>query len=263
MAQINENETLWGQDYDWKNSGDEWSQSWGGTFMHWHGTLRPRIASHLPTGTILEIACGYGRWTQYLKDLCNELIAVDLAENCVQACKQRFSSCAHTSFYKNDGISLDMVKDSSVDLVFSFDSLVHANERAINGYLSQLPRVLKKSGVAFIHHSNLGEYRLHSVAGKIPTLRKLGVASGLLEYGHWRDPQVDASKVERWAESHGLQCIAQELVLWGSAKRTFLDCMSTIVPKDSPHIRENRILRNRNFMQEAHNFSQITKLYSP
>lgn len=260
--EIKKNEAIWGQDYDWKNGGDEWSGAWGGTFMHWHGTLRPRIASYLPTGTILEVACGYGRWTHYLKDLCDELIAVDLADKCVQACRQRFSSCSHASFHKNDGISLDMVKDNSIDLVFSFDSLVHADERAITGYLSQLPRVLKKSGVAFIHHSNLGEYRRrYSAAGKIPMLRKLGRISGLLEYDHWRDPQVDASKVAQWAELNGLQCISQEIVLW-STKRTYTDCMSTIVPKDSPYIRENRILRNPDFMREAKNFSRLTKLYS-
>lgn len=260
--EINENEAVWGQDYNWKTGGDEWSGAWGGPFMHWHGTLRPRIASYIPTSTILEIACGYGRWTHYLKDLCDKLIAVDLAEKCVEACKQRFASSEHASFYKNDGISLDMVNDNSVDLVFSFDSLVHANESAINGYLSQLPRILKKSGVAFIHHSNLGEYQhRYSVAEKIPMARKLGRASGLLEYAHWRDPQVDASKVAHWAELNGLQCIAQEIVLWGT-KRTFIDCMSTIVLKDSPHIRENRILKNPNFMSEASNFSQITRLYS-
>ena len=34
----------------------------------WYGSLLPRIHRFLPTGQVLEIACGYGRWTQYLKD---------------------------------------------------------------------------------------------------------------------------------------------------------------------------------------------------
>src|SRR5258708_2194290 len=37
----------------------------------------------------------------------------------------RLSVYEHVSFHQNDGLTLDVVSDNSVDLVFSFDSLVH------------------------------------------------------------------------------------------------------------------------------------------
>jgi len=78
MADVEQNLAVW-ESWDWSQQGDEWSASWGGTPALWHGALLPRIHSFVPTGTILEIAPGYGRWTQYLKDLCERLLVVDLA----------------------------------------------------------------------------------------------------------------------------------------------------------------------------------------
>jgi hypothetical protein len=43
-----------------------------------------------------------------------------------------------------------------IDFLFSFDSLVHAEQDVIAAYLSQLAR--KLSPMASIHHSNIGAY---------------------------------------------------------------------------------------------------------
>src|SRR5205085_5081421 len=59
--------------YEWKDAGEEWSEPWGTSAAQWSGAILPRIRDCLPTGTILEIAAGFGRWTHYLKDYCQEL----------------------------------------------------------------------------------------------------------------------------------------------------------------------------------------------
>lgn len=231
--------------------------------MQWYGTIFPRIQSHVPTDRILEIACGYGRWTQYLKDLCKNLVAIDLSEECIQACKQRFSESSHIEYHVNDGISLDIIPDSTVDFVFSFDSLVHANESVMKAYLRQLQRILKHDGAAFIHHSNLGEYydryvRIRSIPRLEGLLTRLGILEKTL---HWRDFSVDAKKVEALAEESGLRCISQEIIPWGT-KEMFIDCMSTIVKSNSSMVRTNRILRNVKFMQESQYLLQLSQLYN-
>src|SRR5947208_6899829 len=76
--------------YDWKDAGEEWSESWGTSQAQWTETILPRIRECLPTGTILEIGPGYGRWTHYLKDFCDRLVAVDRAAQCIDACRGRF-----------------------------------------------------------------------------------------------------------------------------------------------------------------------------
>lgn len=263
MPSIEFNKRLWDGEYDWRARGEWWSAPWGGPNMQWYGTIFPRIRQHLPVDRILEIACGYGRWTQYLKDLCHDLILVDLSNECINACKQRFSDCSHIRYHVNDGKSLDMISDSSVDFVFSFDSLVHADESVLKAYLKQLHRIMNKNGVAFIHHSNLGEYyNIYSKIRSIPRLEGLLKRLGILEKSLFnRDITVSAKKVEAIAEEEGLSCISQEIVNW-KTKRVFIDCFSTIAKKNSPFARSNRVFRNSEFMHEAQNLLQLSHLYN-
>ena len=142
MPTIQENLQVW-TDYDWPDGGNEWSSPWRGTELLWWGTLLPRIQAFVPTDTILEIAPGFGRITHYLKDTCKNLIVVDLTNRCIETCKQRFSSYSHITYHVNDGKSLDMIPDQSIDFVISFDSLVHAEADVFESYLSQLARKLK------------------------------------------------------------------------------------------------------------------------
>lgn len=269
MPTVDANKKTWDGDYQWTNQGagtnqgDEWSAAWGGPSMQWYGTILPRIHGFIPTDSILEIACGYGRWTQFLKNMCHKLVVIDLSEECIQACRQRFSECSHIEYHLNDGKSLEMISDASVDFVFSFDSLVHVDEPVLKAYISQLPRILKDEGVAFIHHSNLGEYHpTYSRIRRIPKLdgllKRLGVLDKTL---HWRDSGVSAKTVETLAAEHGMKCISQEVIPWRT-KRANIDCFSTIVKDTSSLARNNRILRNANFMQEVRNLSRLSSLYS-
>jgi SAM-dependent methyltransferase len=263
VVSIEENKAWWDKYYDWRDLGDEWSQPWGDAITQWYGSILPRVHRFLPARHILEIGCGFGRWTQFLKDECDHLTALDLAEKCIAACRERFSDATNITFVVNDGSSLDAIPDCSVDLVFSVDSLVHADARAIGSYLGQLPRILTTEGVAFIHHSNLGAYstgfrRLTQTRSIERVLRRLG----LIEYLHIRDPSVSAQLVAASVAPLGLQCIAQELTRW-LTRRTWIDCMSTIVRADGPYARENRVLRNTGIRREAAYLKTLSALYGP
>lgn len=261
MPSLQFNKSTWDGLYDWSEAGDEWSNDWGNPYMQWYGSLLPRIHSFLPAGRILEIACGFGRWTEFLKDACNELIALDLSEECINSCKERFSEVNNISYILNDGSSLNMIEDNSIDFIFSFDSLVHADEKILESYIAQFQRILTKNGVVFIHHSNLGEYSYYQKIKKIPKLFAILSLFGIVESQlHWRDPGVTAGKVAKYAEMNGLQCISQEKVPW-RVKRILLDCMSIMVRKDSALCQENRILINKAFMQEADNLKKLATQY--
>ena len=129
--------------------------------------------------------------------------------------------------------------------------LLHADISVIDAYFSQFSRILNVNGSAFIHHWNLGEY--HHILDEV---RKIE------ERLHWRDPSVDAEKVESIAQEYGLSCVSQEMVLWGTNK-TFIDCFTTIVKKNSLKEISNKVLRNEKFMAEARNLLQLSKLYTP
>jgi SAM-dependent methyltransferase len=235
--------------YDWKEAGEEWSQPWGSSAAQWTGTIFPRIREYLPTGTILEIAPGFGRWTHYLKDYCNELWAVDKSRECVEACQQRFASHSHVRCVLNDGASLSMVPDSSIDFVFSFDSFVHPDREVVEAYLRQLGTKLKIGGKGFIHHSNFGEY-VNSPRERLPeALAKPLIKVKILDWAHHRNPSMTAELFRVLSEQSGLHCLSQELVNWRG--RRLIDCLSMFVRSDSAPENPTKIIRNPNFMREA------------
>jgi SAM-dependent methyltransferase len=251
MAGIEQNQKMWSSAQHWSKAGDEWSETWGGPLAQWRGTIAPRIQPFLPARTILEIAPGYGRWTQFLKDECERLIAVDLVEDCVAACRARFTEAPHVEVHANDWKSLDVVEDRSIDLAFSFDSLVHADIEVLRAYLGELARTLTDDGVAFIHHSNLGDHLLYfALLDRIPgRLRGPLVRRFSLGGRHWRDSSVTAGRVEEACDEVGLTCIRQELVNWGG--RPTIDCFTTLTRAGSARSCENHVFSNRAFMDEA------------
>ena len=266
MPTIEQNRLGWGRDYKWPHAGEEWSREWGTAQMQWFGSILPRISSFVPTDTILEIAPGYGRWTTFLKNLCKRLTVVDLSASCIEKCRERFVHDSNISYFVNDGMSLEMVEDNSIDLIFSFDSLVHAEEGVLKAYAAEFAKKLRPDGVAFIHHSNLGEYAqraaIQDSLSKIPKLvgglNWLGICDNVS--CHWRARSMTAAKMALFAEEHDLQCVSQELVTW-QTKSALIDCFSTIVRSGSRWSRQNRALRNPGFMREAKHLRNVASLY--
>ena len=246
MGTVAENQRLW-SGYDWSQGGDEWSEVWGGSEALWWGTLYPRLRHVLPAGTLLEIAPGFGRFTRFLKDHCDRLIGVDLTERCVEACRRRFAGDSRLEFHVNDGTSLPMIEDRSIDLAFSFDSLVHVEIDVVEAYLGELARVLVPDGLAVLHHSNLAAL---FVDGALP-----------FENRHWRAESVSARLLAEAGERAGLACIGQELVNWGRDELT--DCFSVITPAGSRRRRPAAVIENAAFMAEAARVAELARVYRP
>ena len=262
MPSIKHNLSLWNADYAWSQQGDEWSAPWGGVDAHWYGAILPRIHAFVPAGSILEIAPGFGRWTQFLKDLCEHLTVVDLSPKCIENCRTRFSASSHITYHVNDGTSLDAIPDGSIDFVFTYDSLVHAELEVIVAYLEQIARKLTPDGVGFLHHSNIGEnaayFRRHK---RLPEgIRQFLLRRGVLNRRHLRSFSVTAEKVAAACDSVGLCCISQELVNW--RQRLLIDAFTVFTRKESRWARPNRVLRNPAFMQEADLIALRAPLYN-
>jgi SAM-dependent methyltransferase len=123
----------------------------------WDKLLWPLLAPHLGgPPRVLEVAPGYGRCTRYLLEISKDMVIVDMCENCIAHCRERFKGEPRLSCHVNDGQSLPMIADHSVDLVFSWDSFVHINKAVTRGYVREFARVLSPEGVGLIHHSNAG-----------------------------------------------------------------------------------------------------------
>jgi SAM-dependent methyltransferase len=258
MPSLKKNIKLWNSDYDWSDKGEEWSRTWSDSQNQWDMYLYPRIRAFLPADSILEIGCGFGKWTQFLKEYTSSLTAIDLSAKCIDHCKDLFRKDTNVSLYVNDGVSLDAIKRNSADFVFSFDSLVHADKEVINRYIQQIPAILKENGVAFIHHSNLGSYPIYKFIESFPKLP--GLFSRLGMGLHWRDTGVSAKFVNDCCNKAGLKCISQELMPW-DRRKIYTDCISVIVKDDSGKNNFPVIYKNSSFGLEIDKAKVIKQLY--
>jgi SAM-dependent methyltransferase len=234
MPDLEWNRAVWDRGYAWTEEGDEWSHAWGGARAQWFGTIYPRISRFLPARRILEIAPGFGRWTQFLLTHCVELIGVDISQKCADHCRQRFASAPGATFFANDGTSLAMVPNESIDLVFSFDSLVHVEIDVIREYVWQIAQKLSTSGIAFVHHSNA-----NASVEYLELARK-----------NARALSVSADRVKELFEDSRCKMLVQEEITWDGPQR--IDCLTTICRQGVLDHWVSARIENNEFMTEAY-----------
>jgi SAM-dependent methyltransferase len=230
----------------------------------WRTTMLPRLRRFVPAATILELGPGQGRWSQYLAALCDELVLVDVAAYPLEACRQRLAGARHARFHVGDGRSLPMVADGSVDLAFSFDSLVHAEADVLEAYAGELAVKLAPDGVALLHHSNMGAHRRGArVARAAPArLRRKLVRRGVLPNVYaWRAESTTAAWFAATCERAGLACIGQELIAWAYG-RFLIDTITLLTPRGSRWERPRVVVRNPSFTLGPRRGAAPARLYA-
>jgi ubiquinone/menaquinone biosynthesis C-methylase UbiE len=109
--------------------------------------------------TVLELACGHGRNTNFLRRHASSIDLIDVNEHCVEACRQRFGSELENCkfrYHLTAGNGLPMISSGSITFGYSWDSMVHFDKLVVRDYVVEFARVLRPGGTAFLHHSNYG-----------------------------------------------------------------------------------------------------------
>ncbi len=246
MGTIADNKVYY-DNYDWLHTGEQWASRWGGTDVQWYGTILPRVHLFLPAATILEIGVGHGRLAQFLEPHCDRLFVVDMTAACVEGCRKRFAGNPKVACVQNDGLSLGWVEDGTADFIFSFFSLVHADDKTMRSYMFEMARKLSPNGTAFIHHSNAAACMDVEAADH----------AALNDY---RDTSVSADVVADIAEEAGLACRSQELFGW-ETDRLLTDCFSVLARPCSRFGKPNTVIYNWDFPLEAEKLGQLAEAY--
>jgi SAM-dependent methyltransferase len=249
MPSVLENLEAWTA-RNWADRGERWSSCWGGSENIWFGTLLPRLHDHLPARRMLEIAPGFGRMTQHLLRWCtDDFIGIDLTRRCAEYCQFRFSQQPQARFFVNDGTSLEIIEDGSLDFVFSWDSLVHAECDVLESYLRQLGRKLRPGGAGFFHHSNLGAYRTAGGELSVPN-------------PHWRGTTMTAELFRTYCTAAGLRCVTQVVISW-ELEPVLNDCFSYFVRDKEPNDSATTIVERPDFFEtEVARLHHLRSIYT-
>jgi SAM-dependent methyltransferase len=95
----------------------------------------------------LEIGCGIGRLLKPLAARCKRVIGIDLAPQMIDFAREYLHAVDNAELHVNDGKSLGMVPDQSVDFVYSMLTFQHITlPEVVDAYLAEIRRVLKPGG---------------------------------------------------------------------------------------------------------------------
>ena len=96
---------------------------------------------------ILEIGCGIGRLTNGLLSFFGHYIGIDVSEEMINIAKNRLGDLSNVEFYVNNGFDLNLIADSTIDLVLEAYVFQHIpQKRIVNNYCKEAFRVLKNGG---------------------------------------------------------------------------------------------------------------------
>lgn len=103
---------------------------------------------------IIELACGRGRHVPHYLHETGEVTLVDILEENINLCKERFKDETNIRYYCNNGYNLSELESDEYTALFCYDAMVHFEMMDIYEYLKDIYRILVSGGKVLIHHSN-------------------------------------------------------------------------------------------------------------
>lgn len=120
-------------------------------------TLFYQYFQKLNLQNVIELACGRGRHVPHYVKRAEKITLVDILEENMIICKERFKNIDNITYYQNNGYNLEELPDNGYTSLFTYDSMVHFEMMDVYEYLKDIYRVLEKGGKALFHHSNYSE----------------------------------------------------------------------------------------------------------
>lgn len=101
--------------------------------------------------TILDLGCGTGRNANYLADLGNKVIGIEISKTALSLAKTRAEDLGVVVDYRLGDIGENYdIEDNSIDIILDVTSSNSLDEKGRDVYLKEANRVLKKNSFFFV-----------------------------------------------------------------------------------------------------------------
>ena len=134
---------------------DSWDEFYRTNRRAWRGVTDISELGIEPGSDVLEVGCGNGKTLAALKAIGCNVIGVDFSEEAVVSCRQLIPG---VDVRQGDILGLEF-GDSSFDSVVLFHVLEHVLPKDLPKAVSEIRRVLRKGGRAFVRSFSLGDMR--------------------------------------------------------------------------------------------------------
>jgi len=167
--------------------------------------------SKLDCTNIVELACGHGRHVQKYLEKATSITLVDINQENISFCKERYSGETKIKYLVNSGNNFKGIDSNTQTAIFSYDAMVHFEMLDVLEYLKDANRILVNEGKILFHHSN---------AAFSPEL-------SYDQKPHWRN-FMSADIFAYLALRNGFSVLQQDVFSWdiGGEYAKEIDCLS-------------------------------------
>src|SRR5579883_699017 len=88
--------------------------------------------------TVLDLACGIGRLCRFISPLTKKYIGVDFIPEMIEKAREYNKEFSNAQFYINDGSTLKMIEDSSIDIAFCELAFQHMLKPIQKSYINEI-----------------------------------------------------------------------------------------------------------------------------
>ena len=173
--------------------------------IQWEQVIWPIIKDEDFSSTV-DLACGHGRNTEFLRRCAKSIDLVDVNQTCIDACQKRFGpekdGCVFR-YHLTTGNSLP-VPSNSISLIYSWDAMVHFDKLVVRDYVHDVFRALKPGGTAFLHHSNYGTIAPDSSWTNNPGSRSDMTAELMRQYAQEAGLKIKFQRLSGTADGWGI-----------------------------------------------------------
>ncbi|HEG43668.1 MAG TPA: class I SAM-dependent methyltransferase [Phycisphaerales bacterium] len=151
--------------------------------------------------SVMDFACGSGRWTQYLENKFAECIGVDVSKAMVTVAE---SKCQRAKFIVTDITAEtvdEQIKDKRFDVITAFRFFKNAEQDLRTSVVAKLPKYLKDDGL-FIFDVHLNTWSFMGLLARI--IDRSGLEK-ILKTGHLTIRTMSLGDVKRLFEDSDLE----------------------------------------------------------
>lgn len=163
--------------------------------------IERKIKPHLNQKmTVLDHGCGPGYLASAVSQYCDLVIAVDISEGVI-ACAKAINNKPNIKYLTESGTHLAQVKDSSIDLIYSFAVMQHVTDDVCQKILQEFFRVLKPQGKVICEFV----VDLHNTGNESMNQQQNTLVKKLKERYVLRVVDRPFAKIEKFIQDSGLQ----------------------------------------------------------
>lgn len=104
---------------------------------------------------VLELGCGGGKFSALLRPRTRRLVCADISSDMLARAREHVGDGDDVEYHQLNGRDFAGVADRSVDMIFSYDVLLHLQPQNIFSYLRDARRILRPQGIFMLHAINL------------------------------------------------------------------------------------------------------------